>query len=51
MECPKCHSKVADGATPEEFRQKFYARRAGTDFWVCLECNRAFHAATKTIVS
>lgn len=35
----------------EEIRQKFYPRRAGTGFWVCFECNRAFHAGTNTVVS
>jgi hypothetical protein len=51
MECPKCHTKVPDGAPMDEIRQKFYPRRAGTDFWVCFECNRAFHAGTNTVVS
>lgn len=51
MECPKCHSQVADGAPEAERRQKFYRRRAGDDFWVCLECNRAFHDKTRTVVS
>ena len=51
MECPKCHTKVPDGAPEAEVRKFFYPRRAGKDFWVCFECNRAFHAATKTVVS
>ena len=51
MECPKCHTKVPDGASAEAIREKFYPRRAGTDFWVCFECNRAFHAGTNTVVS
>ena len=50
MECPKCHTK-ADDASREDVRSKFYPRRAGTDFWVCFECNRAFHQKTQTVVS
>lgn len=51
MECPACKSNVPTGSPPDVVRTKFYPRRAGTDFWVCLECNRGFHQATGTVVS
>lgn len=51
LECPKCHATVPDDAPDEVVRQKFYRRRAGDHFWVCLDCTRAFHARSGTIVS
>jgi uncharacterized protein with PIN domain len=43
MECPKCKTSVTESATLEQKLEKFYPRHAGRGFWVCLECNRAFH--------
>lgn len=51
MECPNCHAKVPDDAPAADIHKVFYPRRAGVDFWVCMECNRAFHKATGTRVS
>lgn len=51
MECPNCHAKVPDDAPSADVRKVFYPRRAGVDFWVCMECNRGFHSATGTRVS
>lgn len=51
IECPKCHAAMDDDAPAEALRQKFYPRRGGSHYWVCLECTRAFHAPTGTIVS
>ena len=52
IECPKCHAAMESDTPDEALRQKFYLRRSGgSHYWVCLECTRAFHAPTGTIVS